>query len=73
MTGLFPSTQAVIEKLEKENCFLQMVVKEVRQELLKFQKTYKKEEEIQRHLQEFINELQVCKSSLEQSLDKMAL
>ena len=59
-------------KLEKENEFLQMVVKEVREELLKFHKTYRKEEETQKHLQEFVEELQVCKSSLEQSLDKMA-
>lgn len=60
------------KRLEKENEFLQLVVKEVREELLNFQKTYKKEEETQQHLQEFVNELQICKSSLEHSLDRMA-
>lgn len=60
------------KKLEQENEFLQVVVKELRDELLTFQTSFKKEEENQQHLQEFINELQICKSSLEKSLDKVA-
>ena len=61
-----------IGRLEKENEFLQVVVKELREELLNFQKSFRKEEETQQHLQEFINELQICKASLEKSLDKVA-
>ena len=37
-----------ISKLEKENGFLQIVVKELRDELLNFQKSFKKEEELLR-------------------------
>ena len=59
------------EKLEEENEFLQHVVKELREELLKFQKSYRKEEENQKHLEEFVNELQISKQTLETSLDKM--
>jgi len=64
--------RTTIGRLEKENEFLQVVVKELRDELMNFQKSYRQEEETQQHLQEFINELQICKASLEKSLDKVA-
>ena len=59
-------------RLEKENEFLQLVVREVREELLNLQKGYKREEDSHINLQESVNELQMSKLSLEQSLDKMA-
>ena len=61
-----------ITRLEKENQFLQVVVKELREELLNLQKSLKKEADTQQHQQEFINELNICKASLEKSLDKVA-
>ncbi|XP_066914313.1 putative leucine-rich repeat-containing protein DDB_G0290503 isoform X2 [Clytia hemisphaerica] len=64
--------RTTIEKLEKENDFLQVVVKELRMELNNLHKSLKKEEETQQHQQEFINELNICKASLEKSLDKVA-
>lgn len=59
-------------RLEKENEFLQLVVREVREELLNLQKGCKKEEETEIHVQNLVDELQLSKLSLEQCLDKMA-
>ena len=61
-----------ITRLEKENQYLQVVVRELREELLNLQKSLKKEADTQQHQQEFINELNICKASLEKSLDKVA-
>ena len=61
-----------IGRLEKENQYLQVVVKELREELLNLQKSLKIEADTQQHQQEFINELNICKASLEKSLDKVA-
>ena len=57
--------------LEEENDFLLLFVEEVREELLNLEKGYKMEEETQMHLQDFVNELQVNKRSLEQNVDKI--
>ena len=68
---LIDQYRETIQRLEKENQFLQVVVKELREELLNLHKSLKKEEDTQQHQQEFINELNICKESLEKSLDKV--
>ena len=44
-----------ITRLEKENQYLQVVVRELREELLNLQKSLKKEADTQQHQQEFLS------------------
>jgi len=59
------------ERLEKENDFLQLVLKELREEFFNVQRAHRSELETKKNLEDHVKELQFSKNSLENSLDKL--